>query len=224
MQARTDSGVWLCLVLERTSTDLAGEIKPGQITGQRGTKNGRKKRNGPCRQRLFQSRKTVRRRMDIDHILEVLHAEQVEYLLIGGVNFLLRHEPEMTFDVDIWVNDHDENLARLNRALRRLGAEWGPTEQQWAPVPEDPQWLRRQPLFCLTTRCGALDVFREVKGLEGEYDRARAAAVETRTSTGIPYAGLSDRDMLRCQEALPLAERKPRRMEALRRAIERGTP
>ncbi len=55
--------------------------------------------------------------MDIDGILDRLHAEQVDYILIGGVNFLLRHEPELTFDVDIWVKDRDANLARLNRAL-----------------------------------------------------------------------------------------------------------
>jgi hypothetical protein len=35
---------------------------------------------------------------------------------IAGVNFLLSHEPELTFRVDIWVRDEPGNLARLDGA------------------------------------------------------------------------------------------------------------
>jgi hypothetical protein len=38
--------------------------------------------------------------MNVDEILGELGAAGVDYLLIGGMNFLLRHEPELTFDVD----------------------------------------------------------------------------------------------------------------------------
>ncbi|MBU6398946.1 MAG: hypothetical protein KGS61_01380 [Verrucomicrobia bacterium] len=100
--------------------------------------------------------------MNVDEILDALNREQVEYPLIGGMNFLLRHRPELTFDVDVWVRDDSTNLPRLNRALRALGAEWGETEMDWKPVPEDWRWLLHQGLFCLTTRHGALDSFREV--------------------------------------------------------------
>ena len=159
--------------------------------------------------------------MNVDAILRALHDEQVDYLLIGGMNFLLRHEPELTFDVDVWVADSDENLKRLNRALRALGAAWGPTETTWAPVPEDSAWLRRQMVFCLTTRDGALDVFRDVRGLEGRYTECRNAAIRGRTASGVAFAGLSDADMLACQEALPEAQRKVRRMATLRAALRR---
>jgi hypothetical protein len=160
--------------------------------------------------------------MDIDGILTAFKQHEVVYLLIGGVNFLLRHAPELTFDVDIWVADTEENRARLNAALRHLRAEWGPTEKAWAPVPDDPAWLRRQPLFCLTTPYGALDVFREVKGLEGEFEQAFARAIQSQTPSGVSYTGLSDEDMLRCQEALDPSERKAGRIEVLRRAISQG--
>jgi len=43
--------------------------------------------------------------MNVDAILDSLNAQGVDYILIGGMNFLLRHVPELTFDVDIWVND-----------------------------------------------------------------------------------------------------------------------
>jgi hypothetical protein len=159
--------------------------------------------------------------MNVDAILRALNDEQVDYLLIGGMNFLLRHEPELTFDVDVWVADEQENLGRLNRALMALGAAWGPTEATWAPVPEDSGWLRRQMVFCLTTEHGALDVFRDVRGLEGRYRECRKAAVPGRTASGIAFAGLSDADMLTCQEALPEPQRKVRRMATLRRVLRR---
>ncbi len=160
--------------------------------------------------------------MNVDKILASLNDAQVDYLLIGGMNFLLRHYPELTFDVDVWVRDQPENLERLNLGLRRMGAAWGPTETQWAPVPEDWRWLARQHIFCLTTDYGALDIFREVWGLENRYDECRAAAVDSKTASGVSFAALSDEHMLACQEALPVAERKPRRMEILRQAILRG--
>jgi hypothetical protein len=101
--------------------------------------------------------------MNVDHILRTLNEERVDYLLIGGMNFLLRHLPELTFDVDIWVRDEAENLERLNRVLQKLEAAWGPTEKDWRPVANDWRWLQRQGCFCLTTAHGALDVFRDVR-------------------------------------------------------------
>jgi hypothetical protein len=160
--------------------------------------------------------------MNVDEILQSLNSEQVDYLLIGGMNFLLRHEPELTFDVDIWVQDQPANLGRLNRALRLLGGEWGRRECEWAPVPEDWRWLESQNVYCLTTRHGALDVFRSVRGLEGQYERCKLESVTSRTATGITFQALSDQDMLKCQEALPQAEKKTRRIEVLRAAIRRA--
>ena len=157
--------------------------------------------------------------MNVDEILQTLNDGQVDYLLIGGMNFLIRHLPELTFDVDIWVRDDTENLGRLNQSLRRLGAEWGRTEKEWRPVPDDWRWLESQGVFCLTTRHGALDIFRDVRGLEGKYPECKARGIPTTTAAGVSFTGLSDRDMLTCQEALPLQERKTRRMEVLRRAI-----
>lgn len=80
--------------------------------------------------------------MNIDKILQTLADYQVDYLLIGGVNFLLRHEAELTFDVDIWVGDTASNLKKLNDALIALEAAWGPSEKEWAPVSD-----------CLTSIC-----------------------------------------------------------------------
>ena|SRR5687767_8171666 len=162
--------------------------------------------------------------MNVDHILHTLSSEDVDYLLIGGMNFLLRHLPELTFDVDIWVRDDSENLERLNGALRILSGEWGQTETDWRPVPQDWRWLRQQGCYCLTTTHGAVDIFREVRGLEGRYGECKAQAIPSTTSTGVPYYALSDEHMLACQQALPPAEQKQRRMEVLTAAINRKKP
>jgi hypothetical protein len=157
--------------------------------------------------------------MNVDRVLQEFNAANANYILIGGMNFLLRHLPELTFDVDLWVEDSAENLERVNTALRNLGAEWGATETAWAPVPENGEWLRRQSLFCLTTAHGAVDVFREVRGLEGCFDECRAAAVMGRTATGIPFVGLSDSHMLHCQLVLEENDRKPNRVAVLKKVL-----
>ena len=159
--------------------------------------------------------------MNVDRILETLNNEHVDYLLIGGMNFLLRHFPELTFDVDIWVQDSSKNLDDLNRALRDLGAEWGLREQDWKPVEPSSDRLTRQAVFCLTTRFGALDVFRKVAGLECGFEVCKERYYSAHTAVGVPYLGLSDEDMLRCQMAIPLGLRKQRRIQILEAALSR---
>lgn len=160
--------------------------------------------------------------MNIDRILAALNDGQVDYLLIGGVNFLLRHRPELTFDVDVWVRDTPENLHRCEGVLATLDAEWGRDEQTWGPVARmTAGWLDAQPVYCLTTPDGALDIFRAVKGLAKWTDCA-ARAVSGRTAAGVAYRGLCDADMLACQLALPPAERKEARIAVLRTALDGG--
>jgi hypothetical protein len=100
-----------------------------------------------------------------------------------------------------------------------MKAEWGATEATWKPVPDSGAWLTQQAVFCLTTAHGALDIFRVVKGLEGKYEDCRKRATPFKTGNGVPFLSLSDQDMLACQDALPVPERKQRRMEVLRQAL-----
>lgn len=157
--------------------------------------------------------------MNIDRILDTLVQHSVDFLLIGGVNFLLRHAPVLTFDVDVWIEDSPPNRAQCELALARLGAKWGPTETQWRPVEELPRgWLERQSVFCLTSEHGAIDIFRSVLGLP-DWQAARARAVMCRTASGVSCWSLSDQDMLACQLALPPQEQKAARVAILRQAI-----
>jgi hypothetical protein len=150
-------------------------------------------------------------------ILEAFRRHGVDFLLIGGMNFLVRHQPVTTFDTDLWVNDNEENLGRVTAALTELGAEWGSSNATFGPVPRDTKWLMRQMVFCLTSKAGAIDIFRSVRGLES-YAVCSARAVET-TRDGVSFRSLSDRDMLACQLALPEGERRLDRVAYLERIL-----
>jgi hypothetical protein len=157
--------------------------------------------------------------MNIDRIFETFNRCEVQWILIGGVNFLLRHQPVLTFDVDLWIEDSSTNRVRCERALAELDAEWGPSDDAWMPVRQHASgWLQRQSLYCLTSPHGAIDVFRRVAGL-GDWPASLRHAVAGRTAGGAAFLGLSDEDMLRCQLALDEGLRRAERIAVLERAL-----
>ena len=153
-------------------------------------------------------------------MIRALNERSVSYLVLGGMHFLFRHEPVLTYDLDVWIEDTSENRARCVTALEDIDATWGESDSTWGPVTSlSGDWLARQPVFSLLTKCGPLDIFRSVAGLTSWPD-SRRVAVEVHLSEGVSYYGLSDRDMLACQEALSDRDQKLDRMRVLRRAIE----
>ncbi len=157
--------------------------------------------------------------MDIDHILTVLNRRGVHYLLIGGVNFLLRHKPVLTFDIDFWIEDDPGNCLRCEGALAELDAEWGPAEKTWGPVTALPTgWLSRQTIYCLSSPHGAIDIFRSVAGLPS-WQQSFATSVSGQTAAGTVYRGLSDADMLACQLSLDPEDRKNDRIRDLKKVL-----
>lgn len=158
--------------------------------------------------------------MNVDHVLETFNRHRVAYILIGGMNFLLRHAPVLTFDVDFWIEDTPENLDRCEKALGELQAQWGESENDWGPVADrKPGWISSQPVFCLMTPQAPIDIFRRLRGL-GPWASCRCRAQQRTTPAGTAYVGLSDEDMLKCQMALPEAEQKQDRIRILKKALE----
>lgn len=161
--------------------------------------------------------------VNIDVILSTMKRHGCRFLVIGGMNFMLRHQPVLTYDVDLWIEDREENRRRCEEALSDLGAEWGETESDWGPVSRlQPGWLDRQHVYCLITPHGAVDIFRSVVGLDDWQSSGQHAVAEV-TALGTNYLGLSDEDMLRCQLALSVAEQKQDRIRVLRDAIALGS-
>lgn len=159
--------------------------------------------------------------LKIDDILSTLNDAGVDYILLGGVNFLLNHEFISTEDIDVWIRDGHDNHSKVTTAAQAMDATWGASEADWKPVPDDPKWLNRQSVFCLVTKYGAVDIFRNVLGLEDGYDACKARAQKRTTPLNVSYWSLSDEDMLRCQLALTDRDRKLDRIRKLQEAIAR---
>jgi hypothetical protein len=156
--------------------------------------------------------------VNTDHILSTFNQHQVRYILVGGVNFLLRHSPVLTFDIDLWVRDDPANLGRCEQALASLDAAWGSNDDNWGPVAsKTPGWLSEQGIFCLTSPHGAIDIFRFLLGVD-DWDQALARSKLMTTGTGVSLYSLSDEDMIACQMALPETERKLERIRILSEA------
>ena len=67
---------------------------------------------------------------------------------------------------------------------------------------------------------GAIDIFRFVRGA-GDWNECRARAVAEATANGTTYFGIADEDMLRCQMALDITERKLDRISTLNKILEK---
>jgi hypothetical protein len=159
--------------------------------------------------------------MNVDQVLSSMNARGVRYLLIGGMNFMLRHKPLLTYDIDFWIDDAGVNRRQCELALVDLEAEWGATDETWGNVSVLPaNWLDEQMVFCLNSPHGAIDIMRAVKGLD-DWQLAWDRGVDEFTAAGTPYRGLSDADMLQCQLALSTTQQKSERVRILSEILER---
>ncbi|MFB6355415.1 MAG: hypothetical protein ABEJ65_02740 [bacterium] len=59
--------------------------------------------------------------LDLFRFGEILHEEQVQYLIIGGEAVNLYGVDRGTMDFDIWIDPEDTNTNNLTRALSRSG-------------------------------------------------------------------------------------------------------
>jgi len=159
------------------------------------------------------------RDMNVEVIFDTMNRQGVQYLLIGGMNFMLRHEPMLTYDVDLWIEDTDENRRCCESALVELNATWGPTDVSWQAVANfKPGWLDGRGVFCTLCPAGAIDIMRSVHGLPN-WRHCRDRAICATTKLGTHYLAICDADMLTCQLALSEGERKQFRIETLNAAL-----
>ncbi len=152
---------------------------------------------------------------DYQAIFQVMNSHAVQYLLIGGLNYFLRHRPVSTQDVDLFVESSRDNLTRCEAALSELDAEWGKVDDDWSPTRLKPNgWLAGQSVFCMLTSRAPLDIFLSVPGITSFAEaNARAALVVTRD--GINIRCISTTDLLACQMALPEHQRRQDRVNHL---------
>jgi hypothetical protein len=131
-------------------------------------------------------------------LLAALHANDVAFVIVGGLAATLHGSARQTFDVDILYDRSQANLDRLVAALNPFepylrGAPPG------LPFTFDAETLRRGLNFTLTTTHGPIDILGEISGI-GDYAAARRNAI-TAEMFGTAYAVLSLEDLITAKKA-----------------------
>lgn len=106
--------------------------------------------------------------VDLARALAVLHAQNVEFVIVGGIAARAHGSARATDDLDIVYSRSNENIARLTKAL----APFNPYPRGAAPrLPFE--WAARTIKaglnFTLDTTLGAVDLLGEVVG-GGRYE------------------------------------------------------
>ncbi len=144
---------------------------------------------------------TPSRQIDWLKISECFDRHGVEYLIVGGVGAQLHGATRPTSDFDSLPETSEENLDRLARALRELGAflrveGLSEEEARALPVQLDGETLARMDISTWTTDGGDLDVLTALPTRDG--GRSRYEELVLRASSvdfgGVPVrvAALAD--------------------------------
>jgi hypothetical protein len=108
----------------------------------------------------------VRTVPDFEDILTLFAEHEVRYLIVGGLAFIFHAKPRYTKDMDLWLDSHPDNIARVNRALVEFGS----------PSLIDPE--RTDEILQLGVDPNRIDLLRDV--IELDFDAAWAKRVEGR--------------------------------------------
>jgi len=141
---------------------------------------------------------------DPDRMFSTLADAGVRYVLIGGMAAILHGDVGVTVDLDIVPQLDDDNLDRLARALRELGARIR-TEGEPEGLAFDcsGRFLRNlapDAILNLTTRAGDLDLTFRPSGTQGYPDLRRdAAEIDAGDRVHVLVASLAD--VIRSKEA-----------------------
>lgn len=99
---------------------------------------------------------------DFLELLKTLRRHEVDFIVVGGVCAVLHGAPISTFDLDVVHARDDENVARLETALRDLDAVY--REASWRGLRPEARRLRSTGHHLLLTRAGPLDLLGEIVG------------------------------------------------------------
>src|SRR4051794_4800662 len=131
--------------------------------------------------------------------MSVLAKHGVDCIYIGGMAAYLQGSPIPTEDVDVVPATDDDNMARLSKALKALGAKVRAEGVEPLPFDHDAASLAGATIWNLTTRYGDLDITLRPAGTDG-YADLRRDAVEV-TIRGVPVKLASLGDIVRSKEA-----------------------
>ena len=102
---------------------------------------------------------------DLSALLKELNKAGVEFVLVGGVAAVAQGAPVTTFDLDIVHRQTDENIEKLMKFLKSIGAyQRRPDDKVIEPDKRD---LKGKGHVLLTTRFGPLDVSAVIENGRG---------------------------------------------------------
>ena len=112
--------------------------------------------------------------MEFKTLLAALVANNVEFVIIGGLAATLHGSARVTYDLDVVYNRTPANLSKIVAALSPYrpylrGAPEG------LPFTFDVETLKRGLNFTFTTSVGPIDLLGELSGI-GSYEAVRARA------------------------------------------------
>jgi hypothetical protein len=136
----------------------------------------------------------VTRAFEPARVLEELERSGVRYVVIGGMAATVRGSPTLTGDVDVCPAKTPDNLERLARALRALGARIRTEgEPEGLPFACDAAFFANVALANLSTKYGDLDISFQPSGTGGFDDLAvNAEVLEIADGVHAPIAALAD--------------------------------
>jgi hypothetical protein len=104
---------------------------------------------------------------DLDLLISTLNKHGVDYVVVGGVAARAHGATRLTHDLDCVVRRSKDNLERVSRALRDLGAHlrvdrMSDAEMAALAIPVDAETLARLELSTWRTRVGDIDVLADI--------------------------------------------------------------
>lgn len=113
----------------------------------------------------------------VRELIAALIEHQVDFLVVGGVAAILNGVPISTLDLDILYSKSADNIARLEAALKKLGAVYN--DPAGRHIEPDQGRLSTMRIHLLRTRIGLLDVLATVgSGLTFEDLEERSRPVD----------------------------------------------
>jgi len=123
-------------------------------------------------------------------LLSVFANENVRYLVIGGYAVSYYDRPRYTKDLDLWVDNHPENLQRVYRALARFGAPQHVLHDLQQLRPDEVLWMGNPPL--------RIDILQNVDGVD--FSKCFAGHQQAEWH-GVPVRLISRRDLIASKRA-----------------------
>lgn len=106
--------------------------------------------------------------LQVEAVLKILIRHEIEFILVGGIAAVIHGSPLSTQDLDLVYDPSQENIARLAKALRELGAHY--LDPAGRHIEPDISKLTSMRMHLLRTRHGRVDLLKTIEPDQGFED------------------------------------------------------